>query len=240
VHDHVGARRILHASARAPAVGPLRSCRCFGEPRPQRTPGRLFCLETDRPDEAIAIVGVAVVEVHRVQHAVAVERVVRPDRLVDRVLSVAEIHADQIVGNRAGHVEVERVVLDLVRAPRARSVGMVVVGRQCRTHPVDHFDASGSPSRAPWFEASAPKRLRRRAIFGLLARRGGEAYRGLSFLGVQLRRTTGTRSWIGGLRGLIWRQRAMIGQPTGFSVRVAAVRLCDERRGVRPCDHDRI
>jgi hypothetical protein len=74
-------------------------------------------------------------------------RMVGTNRLVDGVLGVAQVHAGEIVGNRADHVEVERVVLDLVRAPRARSVRMVVVGRQCRMHSVNHFDTRrASPS----------------------------------------------------------------------------------------------
>src|SRR5207248_5033274 len=98
----------------------------FREPGPQRATGRLLRLEALRAHEAISIVGPAVVEVHRVQHAVAVERMVGTDGLVDGVLRVAEIDAGEVVGDGTDDVEVERVVLDPIWSPRTASIRMLV------------------------------------------------------------------------------------------------------------------
>ena len=101
--------------------------------------------------EAVAVLGVAVAEADHVQHAVAVERVVPADRVVHRVLGVAEVDAVEVVGDLAHDVEVGRVVLERVRRPRARAVRVVVVGRQRRQHsPHDmrFHDANPTPDVA--------------------------------------------------------------------------------------------
>ena len=151
VHDDVGARRVLHARARAPAVGAERLFGRAENAAPQGVAGGLLGLEPDGADEAVAVVGAPVVEVEHVEHAVAVERVVQPvDRRVDRVLGVAQVDAVEIVGDLADHVEIGRVVLDEVRPPRAGAIRVIVVGRQRRRHASCDFDVhDASPVCGP-------------------------------------------------------------------------------------------
>ena len=139
VHDHVGARRVLHQGPRAPAVVALGDLHGFGEARPQRAAGLVLGREPVGADEPVAVERFSVPEADDVHHAVAVEGVVTPDRLVQRVLGVAQIDAVEIGGNLALDLEVVGVVLG-VAAARRRS------GRDGRRRPevptrnLLHFD----------------------------------------------------------------------------------------------------
>lgn len=64
------------------------------------------------------------------QHRVAVEGVVAPDRLEERVLGVAEVHPVQVAWDLTLDIEVPGVVLDSLGPPRTRAIGMVVVDRE--------------------------------------------------------------------------------------------------------------
>src|SRR5262249_31678794 len=75
-----------------------------------------------------------------VDHAVAVERVVATDRVVDGVLGVAEVSAFEVSRQFANDVEIGGVVLRMVRPPWAGAIRVVVVGGQVR-EPAPHcFD----------------------------------------------------------------------------------------------------
>ncbi len=139
MHDDVGARRVLHASARAPAVVAQRLIGAAEYAAPQRVPGVLLRRKSRGAHEAVPVVGPPVAEPDHVQHAVAIERVVQLiDRWVHGVLGVAEVDAAQIERDLTLDVEVGRVVLDEVRLPRAGAVRMVVVrGKRRRDAPYD-------------------------------------------------------------------------------------------------------
>ena len=143
-HD-VGRRRVLHATARAPAVA-QRACRRLDDAGPLRRTGGVLGGEPGGAHHAVAIARAPVLELDRVNHAVAVERVVATDRRVQRVLGVAQVHAIELARDRAlEHVEVIGVVLDQVGSPRAGAVRMIVVGRQPRRPGVDRADLHAAP-----------------------------------------------------------------------------------------------
>ena len=106
VHDDVGARRVLHPGARAPAVGPRRCRRVLGEPGPQRPAGVLLRDEAVGADESVAVEGLSVSESDGMHHRVTVERVIDLQRRMDRVLGVAQVDAVEVVRNLADHLAV--------------------------------------------------------------------------------------------------------------------------------------
>ncbi len=128
VDDHIGAGRVLQSCACAAAVA-QRLLRRFHETGPQRPALRQLGLEPVGADEAVAIFGLPVVHEQRVQHPVAIKRMVPADCIVQRVLRVAQVHAGKVVGKAAGNREIHGIVLAKVRLPRTRPVRMIVVLR---------------------------------------------------------------------------------------------------------------
>jgi hypothetical protein len=78
----------------------------------------------------VAVGGLAVLEVHGVQHAVAVERVVHADGLVHLVVRVAHVDAVQVFRDFANHLHAVGVGHPLFHGglERAFQEGVVVVG----------------------------------------------------------------------------------------------------------------
>ena len=128
VHDHVGARRVLHQSACAPAVVTFGHPNRLGQAGPQRPAGLVFRQESVGADEPVAVERFSVAESDDVQHAVAVEGVIRLERGVQRVLGVAQIDAVEIPRNLTlDDRQVVGVPLGGLRSPRARPVRVVIV-----------------------------------------------------------------------------------------------------------------
>jgi hypothetical protein len=144
--EHVGAGRVLHPAAGAPAVLAQRRVGSFGQPRPQRPAGLLLGEEPLGADEPVAVERVPVPEADDVHHPVAVERVVVADRRVHGVLGVAQVHPVEVGRHRAGDDgQVVGPPLGGLRAPRPGPVGMVVVRREGGQQPADDLDVHDSP-----------------------------------------------------------------------------------------------
>ncbi len=140
VHDHVGARRVLHPASGAPAVVALGLLWVTEHARPQRLGGLLLGEEPVGAHEAVAVAGSTVGEGDLVHHAVAVEGVVLADRRVDRVLGVAEVDAVEIAGKLTGDDgQVVGVPLGRLWSPRPGAIRMVVVVGQRGEELADHF-----------------------------------------------------------------------------------------------------
>src|SRR5205085_353606 len=105
VDAHVGAGGILQKTLCA-AAGALAPRRDFRDARPQRAARGLFLDEAVGAHEAVAERRASILEAHRAQQAVAVEGMVAAERLMERVLGVAEIHAGEVAGNLAFDVAV--------------------------------------------------------------------------------------------------------------------------------------
>ena len=104
----------------------------LGQAGPQRATRLVLGKESFGSDEAVAVERFSVAEPDDVHHAVTVERVIRLQGRVQRVLGVAQIHAVEVVRDLA--VEGGQVVgvpLGGLRAPRARAVRVFVVVGQC-------------------------------------------------------------------------------------------------------------
>ena len=141
VDDDVGARRVLHPGASAPALVALGQLHRLGQARPQRLAGLVLGQEAVGADKAVAVEGFSVAESDDVQHAVAVERVVGLHRRVQRVLGVAQVDTVEIAGDFAlDGDQVVGVPLAGLRPPRPGSVRVVVVFGQGRQEFADDFD----------------------------------------------------------------------------------------------------
>jgi hypothetical protein len=157
-HD-VGRRRVLHAAARAPAVAQRARGR-LDDPGPQRRAGRDLGGQAGGAHHAVAVAGPPAAEAERVQHAVAVERVVAADRVVERVLGVAQVDAVELGRDRAlDHLEVVGVPLGALGPPRAGAVRMIVVGREPRRPGVHRARAHGAPRTNAHAVVALPPRL---------------------------------------------------------------------------------
>ena len=128
----VGAGVVLHRADRAPAAARAELRR--QHPGPQRAARGLLGQEARGLHEAVAVGRAPVLEVHRVQHAVAVEGVVHPDRLVHLVVRVAHVDAGQVARDLADHLHAGGVGHVLVhgRGEGAVQEGVVVVGGEGR------------------------------------------------------------------------------------------------------------
>ena len=130
VHDHVGARRVLHPRARAPTV--VRAPTASGPPRmpaPQRCARGLLGLEAGGADEAVAVLG----RCRRRNGSCAACRRRRTGGTAGRSTGApgsrccAGRRRQRSSGISPIDVEIGRVVLDEVRLPRAGAVRVVVV-----------------------------------------------------------------------------------------------------------------
>src|SRR3989344_4874769 len=93
---------------------------------PVRPARLLLRLEAARADETVAIMRLAAAEIDLVDHAVAVERVIFAQRLVNLVLGIAQINAVEILRDRAlDHLEVISVDLFILRGPCTGQIGVV-------------------------------------------------------------------------------------------------------------------
>ncbi|MNL03576.1 hypothetical protein D3C87_1241170 [compost metagenome] len=124
VNDDVGRGGILQPAMRAPARL-FRQRRMLGQTGPQGAPRRLFGDEALGADKAVAIGGLAVREADSVDHAVAVERVIAAERLLDRVFGVAHIDAVDVGRNLADHDHVLGRMFGMLRRPGAGHIGVV-------------------------------------------------------------------------------------------------------------------
>ena len=125
VHDDVGGGGILQPAVRA-EPGALRHAGTVHQPTPQRTARDLFGFEAARANEAVAVGRNAVLEADLMKHAIAVERMMAAERLVDLIFSVSQIDAVDVVGNAAlEDFKVEGVDLLDLRRPCARQIGVV-------------------------------------------------------------------------------------------------------------------
>ena len=100
VEHEVGVGGVLERTARVREVGTL------VDAGPQRVPGRGLDRERLGGHVPVAVHRVAVLEVQRVEHAVAVEPVVPTGWVVLRVRAVADEHAGQVVGQLPDHLAV--------------------------------------------------------------------------------------------------------------------------------------
>jgi hypothetical protein len=174
VDDDVGAGGVLEAAARAPAVA-LRAARVLGDAGVQRAAGGELAGEGLGRDDAVAVAGAAAAEADRVEHAVAVERVVAAERGDQRVLGVADVEAVEVGGDRAGDDgEVVGVPLGVLRAPGAGAVRVIVVGGEQRRPGVHRARAHGGP---PTMNAHAVVALPPRLSVSEPARRRGSGSR---------------------------------------------------------------
>ncbi len=141
VDDDVGARRVLHPGAGAPAPVALGQLHRLGQARPQRLARLVLGQETIGADKAVAVERFSVAEPDDVHHAVAVERVIGLQRRVQRVFGVAQIDAVEVAGDLAlDGDQVVGVPLAGLRPPRTGSVRVVVVFGQGRQELADDFD----------------------------------------------------------------------------------------------------
>ena len=127
VYHDIGGCGVLQAAMRAEAR-PLGHARRVGKAAPQRFAGDLFGFESAGPDEPVAVGRLAAAERDLVDHPVAVERMVPSQRLVRRILGVAQVDTIDVGGDRTfQHLQFEGVHLLVLRRPRAAQVR--VVGR---------------------------------------------------------------------------------------------------------------
>ncbi|MNE49175.1 hypothetical protein D3C80_1436760 [compost metagenome] len=106
VQDHVGIGRVLVnlVAARRSGIGPRR-----GQHDPARAAAAVQVRHmVRRADEAIAVLGLAVLEIDGVQHAVAVEPVVHPLGRLGRVRAVAIEAAVEVFRDLADHLQIQR------------------------------------------------------------------------------------------------------------------------------------
>src|SRR3989344_5386304 len=126
---------------------PQRDARAVHQPAPQGLAGFLFGLEAARADEAVAIVGAAVLEADHVHHAVAVERMMAAQRLLHGILGVADIDTVDVARDGAlDHVQVRGVHLLMQRRTRAVEVRMVAGPQRDLHRPQSLHLYNGSPS----------------------------------------------------------------------------------------------
>ena len=116
----------------------LASCDRLGQAGPQRPAGVVLREESVGADEPVAVERLSVAESDDVQHAVAVERVIRLQRRVQRVLGVAQVDAVEVARDLAlDDRQVVGVPLGGLRPPRAGAVRVVVVLGQRRQELAD-------------------------------------------------------------------------------------------------------
>ena len=140
VHDHVGAGRVLHPAARPPPVtfGQLRRLR---QPGPQRLTRLILCEESFRADKPVAVERLSVPESDDMNHPVAVERVIKLQRRVQRILGVAQINTVDVAGNlTCDRHKIVRGPFRRLRPPRPGPVRVVVVLGQCRQELADDLN----------------------------------------------------------------------------------------------------
>ena len=95
------------------------------EPWPQAFSGGLIGPQTFGVDPSVAVSDLAVAEMHGMQHAIAVVPVVFALGGVLRNGSVAHVHATEVFGNLANHLEIADDQLFLDRRKTALEVGVV-------------------------------------------------------------------------------------------------------------------
>ncbi len=156
MHYHVGAGGVLQRALRAPALA-LRTRRHLRQARPQRAPRGFLGEKTLGAHETVAVRGVAVAKADRVQQAVAVEGMVLAQRLVHRVLAVAQVDAVEIARQAAFDLQVRGVPFLRHRRPGAVEVGMRVGRVDGRAHAVDQDCLHG-----PCLHVQQQKRLAQR------------------------------------------------------------------------------
>ena len=83
-----------------------------------------LCTEAFGSDEAIPVFGFAIDDTDRMDHAVAVERVVSADGLMHLVLGIANVNAIDIFRNLADDVHVGCVVFVVIGRPPVVHVRM--------------------------------------------------------------------------------------------------------------------
>ena len=155
MHHHVGGGAVLQRPVGAEARA-LRQLHRIGQPAPQGPAGLLLRLEAPGADEAIAIAGPAALEFDLVQHAVPVEGVVAAQRLVHRVLGVADIDPVYVLRDLAGdQLQVVGVHLLVQGRPGPVHVG-VVAGLERGLHRRQAGEGHGRPPmRRSFWRASA-------------------------------------------------------------------------------------
>ena len=90
----------------------------------------MFGLEAARAHEAVAVADAAATKVDLVDHPVAVERMIAPQRLVKLIFGVPQIDAVDVGWDRAfDYVERERGYFFMLRCPRAIEI-RVITGPQ--------------------------------------------------------------------------------------------------------------
>lgn len=94
-------------------------------------PGSSLHREFRRPDEAVAVAGVAIVEIDGMDHAVAVHRIGIGDRLEQRIGAVAHIGAAQLRRNPAGD---DRQITALDLAPDGQEIAAEIRIVGCPGH----------------------------------------------------------------------------------------------------------
>ena len=106
------------ARARAPPTVPRDFAGLSTTPAQSPWPQRNSSSNAFVAHEPVPVVRAAVVQVQRVHHRVAVERVVAAEGVVQRVLGVTQVDAVELVGELADHLEAGDVVLGRLRSPR--------------------------------------------------------------------------------------------------------------------------
>ena len=130
-HDFAGMNNdvrgggVFHPPARAPAFK-FSFGRIGCDSRPQGSSGFLFSEEALRAYKAVAVARLAVLEGNRVNHAVAVERVVNTDRVVQRIFGIANVYAAQVFRDFANNFHLVRGDFPRRGRPRAVEIGMLV------------------------------------------------------------------------------------------------------------------
>ncbi len=118
---HIGIRCVFDRH-----IGPVLAWRVL-DALPQRGARTNFFLQAVGHDPAVLVLGFAVGEAHRMQHAVAVEPVVAAGRIETAVRAVSHIHAGQVFRDFALDVgQVERQLLLHRRKAAAENWNVVV------------------------------------------------------------------------------------------------------------------
>ena len=127
MHDDIGRGGVLDAAMRAPAR-PGRQARVLGNAGPERLARLDLGHQPLGAHKAVLVTRLAVAEGHGVDHAVAVERVIKTDRTESRILAVPDIDPVDILRDLADHFEIVGVILVEHRRPGTGRIGMVRIG----------------------------------------------------------------------------------------------------------------
>ena len=106
---------------------------------PQRLACRQLSLDTFGLNQTVPVLAATVFKHDGMQHAVAVKRVVAPQRRQHRVFSIADINPIKVAGQLAFDLTIQHVKLFKIGLPRTGAVRMVVCVGQLARYFVDQL-----------------------------------------------------------------------------------------------------